>query len=159
MPPHGEDAESRQSEQAGEHGARGPDCAFYAVRQKPREQSHQALAARPVRVVGWEDRTNRDGDAIGNEEDETRAEHGCSAPRQRAEAFKRGERPADAEEGQDDRPHAEQLPQRVADRPSPASRQRRRQQRQPQEKPHQQGGDADELPASFGIHAAMRRSA
>src|SRR6267378_413892 len=74
MPADSQDSKSGQSEETSQHRSRRADCAFDSVREKPRKQSHQAFAARPVRVVGWENRTNRDRNAIGDEEDEARAE-------------------------------------------------------------------------------------
>src|SRR6266850_7240178 len=114
MPADSQCSDGGQRKETSEYPPRRADRSLDPVREESRKQANQSLAAGPVRVVGWESRADGDRNAIRNEEHETGAEHRCPPPRERAEPFKRGERPAHAEDGHDDCAYAEQLPQRVA---------------------------------------------
>ena len=110
MPPHREDPQGGEREQASQHRPSGPDCAFHTVREKTGEQADQPLGARPGCVVGCKPGADRERDAVGNQEHEAGAEHRRSPPGQRPQPLERRERPADAKDGDDDRADAEHLP-------------------------------------------------
>src|SRR3989454_150470 len=158
MPPDGQDPQCRKRKQPHERPTRGPDRLVDPVSEHGGHQAHELLRRTPGGVHRRKAGARHGADPTGTQRARPRAAPRRPPGGQAPEALERGQRPADAEHGQEHRAHAQQVPQARADLGAPTAGDRQPQQGESEEQPDHEGADADELLARLAVHV-MRRSA
>src|ERR1041385_2311931 len=158
MPPDREDPQRREREQADQGSSGRAHRLMDAVRHERGRHADEPLGGAPRRIVRREAGAGERADAVGQQQHETRAERGRSAPRETAEALECRERPTEAQQRHHRGAGAERPPQQRSDAVAPAPGDGKAQQRESEEQPDDEGADADPLLARFGVHV-VRRSA